>query len=97
MVGADLEGLLSTHQDADSVGLRVLEELDVSQSPLLPFRWIFARLVAVQLGSPVGDRRQTSLEKCSRDSQLQQLTLVFLQRLDFDQRQRDDRLELYGW
>lgn len=36
MVGADLEGLVSSHDKADLSGLLVLQQLDITSSTLLP-------------------------------------------------------------
>lgn len=55
MVGADLEGSVSPHQDADGASLFVLEQLDVAGPPLLPLRWVDLGGKAVQFGPPGGE------------------------------------------
>jgi hypothetical protein len=49
VVGADLEGLLSAHEHADLAALLVLQELDITHAPLLPFAALLGE--AEQLGA----------------------------------------------
>lgn len=56
MIGADLQGSVSPHQDADGAFLFVFKQLDVAGPPLLPLGWVVLRRKAVQFSPPGGER-----------------------------------------
>ena len=57
VVSADLEGLLSAHEHADLAGLLVLQELDITHAPLLPFAGLLGE--AEQLGAAASAWRES--------------------------------------
>lgn len=52
VVSADLEGLVSSHEQAAGAELPVPQQLHVPRPALLPFAWLSRRVVARQLRPP---------------------------------------------
>jgi hypothetical protein len=59
VVSADLEGLLSAHEHADLAALLVLQELDITHAPLLPFAGLLGE--AEQLGAAAKCRAKVKI------------------------------------
>jgi len=52
VVGADLQGLVTTHQETDLLGLLVLHETDITGTTLLPLVGLLDE--TEELGAPIG-------------------------------------------
>lgn len=70
MIGTDLQGSVSPHQEADCASLFVFQQLDITGSSLLPLWWVVLRGKTVQFSPPEG---KTNIQ-CRKYTTLPDLT-----------------------
>lgn len=79
MVGTDLQGFVSPHQDPDCSLLFVFEQLHVTGASLLPLWWVVLRCKAIQFRSPVCHERKRldgEMIRQSRGGEQKQATYI---------------------
>jgi len=108
VVGADLQGLVATHQQADLLGLLVLHEADITGTTLLPLVGLLDETEELgapvdQMGGSVGDCqsyilrqvRSTEARNTKRlDLHLEEGNLILLVGLDLDSLELDNGLKV---